>query len=138
MMGGQRIATDKVKVRALLIGGGVDWEVNGIKAKQSKLKLGKDSGPHELDFRLDDDTGLGLSFDTSDPIWVAEDGPCPPPPGINSDQISVTRCSADNLIALDANSGRSRELRYQLNFISGDGQRELCDPIIENGGGTQS
>ena len=135
-MGGQMV-TDKVKVRASLVGVSVDWEVDGVKAKQSKLKLQKDSGAHQLDFQLDDDTGLGLSFDTSDPIWVVEDGPCPPPPGINSDQISVSQCSSDNLVALDANSGRPRELRYQLNFVAADGRRESCDPIIENGGGTQ-
>lgn len=135
-MAGQQMVTDKVKVRASLIGGSIDWEVDGIKARDAKLKLHKGSGAHELDFRLDDDTGLGLAFDTNDPIWVGENIPCPPPRGINSDQISVSACSSANLLTVDENSGRARELRYQLNFVTADGRQEMCDPIIENGGTT--
>lgn len=136
-MGGQQIVTDKVKVRASIIGSSIDWEIDGKKAKEAKLKLAKDSGAHELDFQLDDDTNLGLRFDTSDPIWVGENCPCPPPRGINSDQISVTDCTGKSLTMLNQNSGDAREIRYQLNFIGSDGGREMCDPIIENGGGTR-
>lgn len=136
-MGGQQIVTDKVKVRASMVGGSIDWEVDGKKAKEAKLKLAKDSGAHELDFRLDDDTSLGLRFDTEDPIWVGENCPCPPPRGINSGQIRVTDCTGKTLTTLNENSGHAREIRYQLNFIATDGRREMCDPIIENGGGTR-
>lgn len=126
----------KIKVRAVIdVDGQLDFEVDGVKAKQAKLKLDKGSGAHDLNFDLQDHSGRGLQFDTGDPIWVDEDGPCPPSPGISSDQLSVTGCTTDRLSAVDANNGRSRELRYQLNFIAADGSHSNCDPIIQNGGG---
>jgi hypothetical protein len=125
-----------VKVRAFIDECGlVDFEVDGVKAKHARLKLGKDSGEHAIGFRLKDHTGTGLRFDTDDPIWVDEDGPCPPTPGISSDQLHVMECTPDELSILNANSGRPRELRYQLNFLAGDGSKAACDPIIDNGGG---
>ena len=59
----------------------------------------------------------------------------PPRQGINSDQLGVTDCTADTLSTTNPNDGAARELRYQLNFVAGDGSRANCDPIIENGGG---
>ena len=126
----------KVKVRAADDGaGGVDFEVDGVKAKQARMKLDKDSGEHEIEFELHDQSNHSLAFDTTDPIWVGEDCPCPPPQGINSDQILVSSKSGQVLTASNANSGAARELRYQLNFIAKDGSSHECDPIIENGGG---
>ena len=126
----------KVKVRAFLDNNNaLDFEVDGVKAQHARLKLDKGSGTQPIDFDLRDQSGRGLMFNQDDPIWVDEDGPCPPTPGISSDQLSVTGCTADRLSAVNANSGRSRELRYQLNFIAADGSRSNCDPIIQNGGG---
>jgi len=125
-----------VKVKALLDpAGAIDFEVDGVKAKHSQLKLDKDSGAHAIDFELHDHTGRGLQFDTGDPLWVGEDCPCPPPPGVNSNQLSVTDCRERTLSTIDLNSDQPRELRYQLNFVGSDGSRESCDPIIRNGGG---
>jgi hypothetical protein len=126
-----------VKVRATLdAAGAIDFEIDGVKAKHAQMKLDKGSGKHELDFMLQDQTGKGLRFDERDPIWVGEDCPCPPPQGINSDQMTVVDCNGGRLSTVNANSGRERELRYQLNFVADDGSKADCDPIIRNGGGT--
>jgi len=128
-----------VKVRAFLDNAGaVDFDVDGLKPQQARLKLDKDSGKHDIGFMLKDQTGKGLQFDTGDPIWVDEDAPCPPTPGVTTDQLTVTGCTADQLSTTNANDGRARELRYQLNFVANDGSRQSCDPIIDNGGGTKS
>lgn len=128
----------KVKIEAIRdASGAIDFEVDGTKANASRIKFEKDSGPHTIEFQLKDRTGSGLEFDLSDPIWVGEDCPCPPPRGIASDQLSVDRCSADKLSARNANEGRARELRYQLNFRDASGGRQECDPVITNGGGTR-
>jgi hypothetical protein len=130
------VGSKTVKVMALDDGaGGIDFEVDGVKAKQAVLKLDKDSGNHSIAFQLSDRTGRGLQFDTADPIWVEEDCPCPPSQGLNTDQITVTARNKNRLETENANSGRERALRYQLNFIASDGSRAECDPIINNGGG---
>jgi hypothetical protein len=126
-----------VKVRAILNdAGGIEFEVDGVKAKHARLKLDKDSGAHTIDFKLQDHSGRGVQFDTVNPIHVGENVPCPPPQGINSDQFGVTSCDAERLSTVNQNSGAARELRYQLNFVAADGSQLDCDPIIDNGGGT--
>lgn len=127
--------TKSIRVKATIEAGTVEFEVDGVKAKHGRLKLPKDSGEHRIDFKLDDHSTKGLRFDLDDPIWVGEDCPCPPAPGIHSDQITVVGCQAEKLSTLNANNGRARELRYQLNFLAGDGSSLNCDPVIENGGG---
>jgi hypothetical protein len=129
--------TRNVKIRAALdAAGAIDFEVDGVKAEHAQLKLDKHSGEHALNFVLQDHTGKGLRFNDRDPIWVGEDCPCPPTPGINSDQLTVADCKSGRLSTVNSNSGRERELRYQLNFIADDGSAAICDPIIRNGGGT--
>ena len=126
----------KVKVVALSDGaGGVDFEVDGVKAKHSRLHLEKDSGKHSIEFELHDRSGKELGFDLDDPIWIGEDCPCPPAPGINSDQMAVTHRAERSLGTINRNSGRGRDLRYQLNFVGVNGSRKICDPIIRNDGG---
>jgi len=130
------VKSKDVKVRATLNdAGGVEFEVDGVKAKHARLKLDKDSGAHAIDFKLQDHSGKGVQFDTGNPIHVGENSPCPPPPGINSDQIGVTGCVPETLSTINQNSGDARELRYQLNFVAADGSKLDCDPIIDNGGG---
>lgn len=127
----------KVKVRAFLDDSGkVDFEVDGVKAKQARLKFDKGSGPQPITFNLQDHSGRGLKFNQDDPLWVDEDAPCPPTPGISTDQLEVTGCDPGTLSTFNKNSGRARELRYQLNFRAADGAGVECDPIIDNGGGT--
>lgn len=128
--------TMNLRVRAFIDDTGtIDFDIDGVKANQARLRLGRNTGEHILHFRLQDHTGRDLRFDTDDPIWIDEDGPCPPSPGISSDQLDVTGCTPSMLSTLNANSGRARELRYQLNFIAADGSLQTCDPIIDNGGG---
>lgn len=127
--------TKKLKVRATDRDGAVEFDIDGVKAQHAKLKLDKNSGQHAIDFELQDHSGKGLMFQTDDPIWVGENVPCPPDPGVNSDQLSVTVCAPATLSTVNQNNGEARELRYQLNFVSADGSKLNCDPIIENGGG---
>lgn len=114
--------------------GTVEFQVDGVQAEHARLKLDPKSGEHRIHFHLDDHSGLGLSYDEGDPIWVGENCPCPPPSGVNSDQIGSIDCNSHLLSAVNANSGAARELRYQLNFTAKDGSSHSCDPIIENGG----
>lgn len=126
----------KVKVRAVLdASGAVDFEVDGLKAKQHRLKLDKDSGAHSIQFELHDQTGRQLQFNQGDPIWAGDNVPCPPAQGLNSDQLTIAGCVPQTLTVTNANSGAAREVRYQLNFVDGGGAPQTCDPIIENGGG---
>ena len=135
-VGEELMKTKKIKVVAISDGaGGVDFELDGVKATHSRLHLEKDSGKHAIEFELHDRSGKDLGFDLDDPMWVGEDCPCPPEPGINSDQITVIDRAARLLGTVNLNSGRGRDLRYQLNFVSADGSREICDPIIRNDGG---
>ena len=115
--------------------GNIDFELDGIKPQHARLHLEKDSGKHAINFDLHDRTGRDLAFDPDDPIWIGEDCPCPPAPGINSDQMNVAGLTSRSLKTVNANSGRGRDLRYQLNFIDRDGARQTCDPIIRNDGG---
>jgi hypothetical protein len=126
----------KVKVRARVDAtGAIDFEVDGAAAKNHRLKLKKDDGPHSIDFELQDHSGKELRFDTANPVWAGENCPCPPPQGLNSEQLTVGGCDPQTLTLVNQNSGAPREIRYQLNFIGADGSIERCDPIIDNGGG---
>jgi hypothetical protein len=128
--------TRNIQVRAKQDAAGViDFEVDGVKAKHARLKFDKGSGSHDIHFQLHDQSGRGLQFNQADPIWIDEDAPCPPTPGITTDQLTVTECGSDRLSTINQNSGRARELRYQLNFIAADGSKADCDPIVDNGGG---
>jgi hypothetical protein len=60
------VKSKDVKVRAILNdAGGIEFEVDGVKAKQARLKLDKDSGTHAIDFKLQDHSGKGVQFDTA-------------------------------------------------------------------------
>lgn len=125
----------KVTVRAISDDAGqIDFELDGVKAKHARMKLDPASGPHDIDFHLEDHSGKGLKFHADDPMWVGENCPCPPAQGMNSDQITVKECNPHKLSTVNANSGDARELRYQLNFKANDGSIQKCDPIMENGG----
>lgn len=130
------MTSTKIKVRASLDDSGtIEFEVDGVKAKDARLKVGKDTGPLSIDFELHDQTGEELRFD-ADPLWAGENSPCPPPQGVNTNQLTVTKQSAGTLSIINQNSGPAREIRYQLNFLAADGSAAPCDPIIDNGGGS--
>jgi len=105
------------------------WDVDHI-------HLPKSSGPHILQFALDDKTsGKKLSLRGTDPFDCADDHPCPPPGGINSSQISLSGNPSGNIVTIkNLNSGSPVDIRYQLNYEAG-GISYPCDPIIKNDGG---
>ena len=124
-----------VKVRVELVGGKLDWTIDGKKPHAAVVELQKNSGSHKLDFRLDDRTGTGLEFNANDPIWVHENelGQCPGQ-GVDSDQITAINCSPRKLSVVNANCGPPRTLHYQLNFVDAQGIPRDVDPAIKNGG----
>lgn len=123
-----------IRVEARADGGLIDWEIDGKKAKDSKIDFEKDSGPVTVEFKLQDTTGRQLRFDTTDPIWVHENdaGQCPPNRATD-DQIQVQTCDDKTLTLINKNEKEST-LRYQLNFVDKADQREPCDPEFKNGG----
>ena len=126
-----------VKVKAETTSTGTSWTIDGKKPRESVIAIGAKSGPHTLDFKLNDQTNLGLRFNTCDPIWVheTEDDECPGA-GISTDQICVASCDNKRLSITDANSGIARTLHYQLNFLDTKGNAVTVDPVIKNGGNT--
>lgn len=120
------------------IGGGIDWSLD-IKTvghgSGNKIDLPKDNN-YELEFTLDDQTGIGLRFDASAPVFVREGGAGPCPTGISTPQIMVDSCNARKLVLKDWNYGQPVELYYQLNFVDTKGLTKYAwDPVIINGGG---
>lgn len=140
-MGGGRsrqVTKHDIEVKAVANGGSIDWEVDGKKPEKATLKFGHNSGGHEIRFDLDRDRTLrnrGLRFNCAYPIYVHDDVTCCPTSGLD-EQIEVLACSRGTLTIYDKNSGDSKLLRYQLNFVEDNGTQSICDPIIDNGGGT--
>ena len=132
-IGSKTIPAVHLHAKAREAGCGIEWSLdfknppdNGSKAV---VDLPKGSGGHDIVIRLIATQGLDIAFDTSDPIWVSEGNACPPPAGINSDQITLGPCSDTQLRIHDSNS-RECVLTYQLNFVGAD----PLDPMIRNGG----
>lgn len=124
-----------IRVEAAAGGGGlIDWEIDGKKAKESKIDFEKGSGPVTVEFKLQDRTDRKLRFDTANPIWVHENdaGVCPPD-GATDNQIEVHSCDDKTLTLINKND-KASTLRYQLNFVDKSNQSEPCDPEFKNGG----
>lgn len=101
----------------------------------SKVELPKGDG-FRIIFKLVNQDHLDVRFDASDPIYVREGGGTFCPSKLDSDQIMIDRCEAEELEIIDWNFGVARELYYQLNFVTETGGPvNPCDPIIDNGGG---
>ena len=135
----QPVTRHTIEVKADANGNRIDWEVDNKKPEQARLKLEKDSGAHEITFDLDADRVLkhrGLRFQCAGPIFVHDNIADCPTSGLD-EQIEVLECSRGTLRILDKNSGPAKVLRYQLNFVEKTGEAQVCDPIIENGGGTR-
>ena len=121
--------------------GNVDWDLDTNPSPKHGTKwpimLPVEGGQHEIVFHLVPTPHLDFEFDTSDPIWTADNSDCPPAQGDNSTQITIVDCKPKKLTITNDNSGPSRLIRYQLNFVnSGTGPaKSECDPAILNGGG---
>lgn len=113
---------------------GVEWLLdlrNPPVQSKARVDLAPHSGEHEIVVHLLATQGLEIGFDTTDPIWVCEGQQCPPPRGINTQQISVLSCTGNKLTLRDKNEGDACTLTYQLNFTGAC----ALDPEIRNGGG---
>jgi hypothetical protein len=117
-------------------GSAIDWEIDGAKAKDSKINFKKDDLDVVVKFKLDDATDRGLRFNTQAPIWVHENeqGQCPPN-GASNEQIEVRSCDGETLELINKNA-KECTLRYQLNFVDEGNNAQPCDPEFKNGGKT--
>jgi hypothetical protein len=138
----QTSGMSKYRVSAQMNGGSVVFGVqpdddNGKKDfKDGHIWFAKGSGGHNIQFNLDDSTGLQLSFDSSNPIDVEEGVNCPDVTGITGTQISLNGNSTGQVLTLhDENSGDPVTIGYRLHFNSKDGAKYPFDPIIKNDGG---
>ncbi|QNP45593.1 hypothetical protein H9L14_13765 [Sphingomonas sediminicola] len=112
----------------------IDWEIDGKKAKVSRIEFDKGDNDVLVEFKLQDTTSRKLRFDTEQPIWIHEnaDGQCPSP-GATDKQIEVVSCD-DNTLKLVNKNDKESILRYQLNFVDQANKAEPCDPEFKNGG----
>lgn len=112
----------------------IDWEIDGQKAKNSKIEFKKGEGPATVVFELKDKTNQSLRFDRQNPIWIHENesGQCPPR-GATDSQIDVLGCDDETLTLVNKNEKEST-LRYQLNFFDHANEGAACDPEFKNGG----
>ena len=124
-----------VKVEAKAGNAGlINWEINGKKAKESKIEFEKGVDNVTVEFKLQDRTNRKLRFDSEAPIWIHENeaGQCPPK-GATDPQIEVLSCDNKSLTLLNRNA-KECTLRYQLNFVDQANTGEPCDPEFKNGG----
>ena len=92
------------------------------------------SGSHRFNFSLVDHTELGVTFlslDAADNCTT-----CPPPSGMNSQQIHAISINGTTAEFTDSNSGNSMPISYQWNFSCNNSNYLpiTYDPIINNGG----
>jgi len=92
------------------------------------------SGSHRFMFSLDDQTGLGVTFLSLDAADNCTD--CPPPSGMNSQQIQAVNTNGTSAAFTDSNCGGPMQISYQWNFTCNDASKLPIryDPIINNGG----
>jgi hypothetical protein len=105
-----------------------------------KLKFDAHAGDFELEFKLNDESGLQLAFypDFADAMWVAVGDNCPTAPGNGNGAISPGTASPSKLVVSNANS-IAQTLTFALRFAGnapGGGETSyIYDPKIINGGG---
>lgn len=112
----------------------INWEIDGQKAKNSKIEFDKGDTDVIVEFKLQDTTRRKLRFDTESPIWIHENeaGQCPPE-GATDEQIAIVSCNDKTLKLVNKNE-KECTLRYQLNFVDKSNKGETCDPEFKNGG----
>jgi hypothetical protein len=78
---------------------------------------------------------LDIQFDTKAPFFVREGVAAGCPDSLNSAQIEIDCCDADELAVIDWNYEKC-DLQYQINFVTSQGTRcNPYDPVIQNTGG---
>lgn len=93
-----------------------------------------------------DNTGYGLEFDHSDPLWAQNGGGCPPQKGIRTNEIPPGQVGfppkggggKDYKMLEFRNKNKVKgNVIYQLNFVKRDGTAAdpQLDPEFKNGGG---
>ena len=118
-----------------------DYVDKGGKQDGDKLKFDANAGEFELEFKLDDQSGLQLAFypDFADAIWVAVGDNCPTAAGNGNGAISPGTASQRKLVVSNANAV-AQTLTFALRFAGnapGGGETSYAyDPKIINGGGT--
>ena len=104
------------------------------KKDRIKLDFPQHAGPQDIIITLVDRSGKYLKF-AKNPLSVSEDGTCPPPDGIHSDQIRDVNREDSKLTFTDLNQGKQRTLIYKLDFVDRKGNPVApLDPEIKNGG----
>ena len=117
----------------------IAWEQN-IKTtghgNGDTLHFPKAADNYMIAFKLTNRTGHDIRFDASAPIFMDRTVPGSPcPKSFATDQLIVESCDAHTLVLKNWNVV-AMDLRYQLNFVTGLGDRVApLDPIIQNGGG---
>lgn len=96
--------------------------------------LPRATGAHRFNFSLVDQTGLNVTFlslDAADNCTT-----CPPPSGMNSEQIHAVNINGTSAAFTDSNSGSEMSISYQWNFTCNNSNYLpiTYDPIINNGG----
>ena len=134
---GQTTTKTDLYAQADLVNNAIVWSLDNKNPpkKNSKINLnfGKNTGSQDISVTLLDTTGLGLKF-SSDPLWVSETGGCPPPAGVNSDQIQSVVPAGSLLTFTDTNT-KDCNLIYQMNFVDqANNPVAPLDPEIKNGG----
>ena len=116
------------------IGGTVEPTGTG-EVRGHTIKINRNAGPAEIQFKLKDDTkpDLDLEFRREDPIQLEQrdqcaEAECPSGPGMAGFQL--LDCSGTKLrVQAPANSG---EYVYSLWFVDRNGRTHDYDPIIKN------
>lgn len=126
--GGEGQANLDIQLTATLQNGQVVIAGNG------GANLPARSGSHRFMFSLNDQTGLGVTFLSLDAADNCTD--CPPPSGMNSQQIHAVNTNGTSAAFTDSNSGGQMQISYQWNFTCNDPSKLPIsyDPIINNGG----
>ena len=127
-----RMAPTTLFAKATPVGSGLSWSLGAQNPPQSGkaiVDVPKGDPGREIVIHLVPTHGLDIQFDTSDPLWATETGQCPPPRGIDTDQLEVVSCTDRKLTLFDSNS-RKCVITYQMNFVGA----APFDPEIRNGG----
>lgn len=121
-----------------------EWEVIGVNGKHTNpIVIPFKQPPTNIQFHLDDDTGLHLRFydEPRDAIYVSVGTECPKSRGDGDGQITFRSSSHQLLKIRDANMGDPCDMKYTLRFEGDDniaGNQEqpyVHDPDLKNGGG---
>ena len=123
-------------------GGQIIWSIGKNpptkKGEKQKIDFPKGSGEYEVTIRLKDNTGRGIVYNPTTPLYVQEGGECPPDPVLGSSEIPASSVvpGKHSLVFTNLNQ-KDCKLIYQLNFVDSNNQDVVppFDPEFKNGGG---